>query len=613
MAGGVAGAMKGGYGGAALGVAAGLGAAKSDITFLIRHPMYMTRLNEDQHNLILQNSQSLYQRKQNYEHDFRYQTLKLNKVAGTYQKPAVSNRDAQELCNKYRGVVGDVYLTVRIPSPAQSSMINHIYSNFGCECVSDYFTTTPLNIHSSMKGGIYKFSQIEGGAIQSSITDPTLRDILRQILQNGVKFQPHRFNVENVPDTIEHNPDLDVQIETDPTKIKTWTKEIWIKYKNTTKAADVIKAIKALPNYGLRDEEWEQYKDKIRTGKDTDLLEDVDRIISNRDSGEVVTLGKITPDIKDLQLEIEELTARVDHITKENERLQTEKQDLDTKRTEAETKLSKAEDDLQKTRKQLTDLQTEKADVERQLADCQQNIETYSQDIESLNEQLRTCKVDLDNAIKSQGTIGTINTAEIKTLKAKVKELETTVASKQTELDEATNRATALQARVGELETTISNNTEALNKLKKECDDAKKKLADEVQSHKEDKEDLTQQLNNERRLTLNKTDEVNRLTKEKENLENQKFDIERQLRETIEAKDKVQKQLDRCRKDRPRPGRPSTTPAECPPVVPSTVPNECNLMSAILNDPYEVDLKEFGNEGYTRFYVLLVNIVHNIK
>lgn len=212
--------MKGGYTGAALGAIGGLGAAKSDITFLIRHPTFMARINEDQQNLILANSQALYQRKQNYEHDFKFQTYKLNKIAGSYQKPAVSNREAQEACNRLRGVT-NVYLTVNLPSSIQKDQIDYIYKNFGCECVSDFFANTPLNIHSSMKGGIYQFSQIAGGAIKSSITDPTLIDILRQILQNGVKFQPYRFNIDNVPVPVERSPDEDIHIEIDPTKIKT--------------------------------------------------------------------------------------------------------------------------------------------------------------------------------------------------------------------------------------------------------------------------------------------------------------------------------------------------------------------------------------------------------
>lgn len=573
--------MKGGYTGAALGAIGGLGAAKSDITFLIRHPTFMTRLNEDQQNLILANSQALYQRKQNYEHDFKYQTFKLNKIAGSYEKPALSNRKAQEISNEIRGVT-NVYLRVNLPSIPQQKQINHIYETFGCECVSDFFSDKPFNIYSSMKGGVYQFSQIPGGGIKSSITDPTLIDILRQILQNGVKFQPYRFSVDNIPDPVEHHPDLDVHIEIDPTKIKTWTRETWIKYKNITKDSEVIKAIKALENYGLRDEEWNQYKDKIRTDTDQHLLEDIDKIIRSRDTGEIVVIGKVLPTIKELALQLEELEARTQHLTKQTETLQAEKEALETRINDVEGKRAKAEADLQTTRQQVTNLETEKADVERQLADCQQNIETYSQDIESLNDQLRKCKVDLDNAVKAQETVGTVNTAEIKTLRAKVKELEATIASKTADLDS----------------------------LKKECDDHKKKLADEIQSHKEDKEDLTQQLNNERRIVLNKTDEVNRLIKEKENLENQKFDIERQLRESIEAKDKVQKQLDRCRKDKPRPGRPTTTPEGCAPTT--TIPNECNLMRDLLNDPYEIDIKERDN-GLSRMTDLLSLIVHGMN
>lgn len=47
-----------------------------------------------------------------------------------------------------------------------------------------------------MEPGLYKFSKISKGGIQSPITDSTLRDILRQILENGAKFEPCEFEVD---------------------------------------------------------------------------------------------------------------------------------------------------------------------------------------------------------------------------------------------------------------------------------------------------------------------------------------------------------------------------------------------------------------------------------
>lgn len=193
---------------------------KSDIEFLIKYPTLMKRVSEDERNLLLANSQALYQRKQNYEHDFRYQTLKLNKIAGSYQKTGVSNREAQEKYVKERKV-SDVFVEVLLPSQPQLDMVNTIFNAFGCECVSDRFELIPLSIRSDMFPGIYKFSRIEDG-IRSDITDSTLREILRQILENGVKFQECNFEIDALevedirpitPITISPHPEID------PTKI----------------------------------------------------------------------------------------------------------------------------------------------------------------------------------------------------------------------------------------------------------------------------------------------------------------------------------------------------------------------------------------------------------
>lgn len=176
--------------------AAGIaGSMKSDVEFLLKYPMLMKRVDEDEKNLMLANSQQLYQRKQNYEHDFKFQTLKLNKIAGSYQKAGVSNRDAQEKYNKERGV-SDVNVEIFLPSPVQQKQIDYIYETFGCECISDHFEYTPLSIRDNMPSGIYQFSRIESGGIQSAITDTTLREILRRILENGVKFQGCTFEIE---------------------------------------------------------------------------------------------------------------------------------------------------------------------------------------------------------------------------------------------------------------------------------------------------------------------------------------------------------------------------------------------------------------------------------
>lgn len=83
-----------------------------------------------------------------------------------------------------------------LPSTPQWFQIKHIYDTFGCECISDHFENKPLSIHNGMQEGLYKFSKLQSGAIQSQITDTTLRDILRRILENGVKFSGCNIEVQ---------------------------------------------------------------------------------------------------------------------------------------------------------------------------------------------------------------------------------------------------------------------------------------------------------------------------------------------------------------------------------------------------------------------------------
>lgn len=206
---------------AALGALGAVSSMKSDIEFLIKYPTLMKRVSENERDLMLANSQQLYQRKQNYEHDFRFQTLKLNKISGSYQKSTVTNRDAQEKYNDERSV-NDAFIEVLLPSSDQQSVIRNIFRTFGCECVSDHFESNPLIINNNMDAGIYRFSRIQSDGIHSAITDTTLREILRQILENGVKFSS--CDIEVVPQE-PVKPRQVVTIETttrpeiDPTKI----------------------------------------------------------------------------------------------------------------------------------------------------------------------------------------------------------------------------------------------------------------------------------------------------------------------------------------------------------------------------------------------------------
>lgn len=57
-----------------------------------------------------------------------------------------------------------------------------------------------------MKPGLYRFSKLERGGLLSEITDNTLRNILRQILENGTKFDTCSHRVITRDDTVYTTP-----------------------------------------------------------------------------------------------------------------------------------------------------------------------------------------------------------------------------------------------------------------------------------------------------------------------------------------------------------------------------------------------------------------------
>lgn len=111
-------------------------------------------------------------------------------------------------------------------------------------------------------------------------------------------------------------------------------------------------------------------------------------------------------------------------------------------------------------------------------------------------------------------------------------------------------------------------------RIKNDLRDKQAALEEEIRRHKVDFEDLTQQLNNERRKALNLQDEVNRTKKDKENLEKRVSDLEKQLADEKAKKPEGKK---------PEGKKPKGTPGEC------------ELMKSILSDPYSYELKTRGD------------------
>lgn len=257
--------------------------------------------------------------------------------------------------------------------------------------------------------------------------------------------------------------------------------------------------------------------------------------------------------------------------------LRNEIADLKVQITQKDTELQTSKANLDQQVANYAILVQQKSDLDEQLKQCRATIQSHTDDIDTLNqekedlkEQLRQCKIDHKNVTQAKDTCDLINSRKIKELEAKIKDLEEQIKERQIEIDAqkqglsaSVSRAELLSKQYKDLEAKLTQQTNISNLYKQEADSFKA---------------------------------------QKENLENQKADIERQLREALAAKDEITKQLEEEKK-KPRPATPER---------PKKFPDECNLMKEVLNDPYEIDIKERDN-GLSRFLDLVASISEGMK
>lgn len=558
------------------------------VDFLIRYPTLMTRIDENERDMLLANSQQLYQRRQNYEHDFKYQTLKLNKIAGSYQKLSVTNRDAQEVFNKELGV-GNGFVEILLPSEEQEKQINHIYETFGCECISDRFVETPLAIYSGMNSGLYKFSKIESGGITSLITDTTLRGILKQILENGVKFSgcPIEVDKSSTQTSYLRVPKSRVKpkviFTTD--NIKDWALDKWDTYRLQTDKPEIIDTLKKLPHHGLTDEEWEQHKDHFKDIDDDKLLELVNQIINGRETGEsiIIKLPKRPPTEADVDKLNQTITTLTAEITNLQEQIKSNDQVCEANKQQLEEEKRALQTQLTQCQQQHSEITKEKEGKEGQITIIQGQINSLTLEKLELEKQLNECKNQIKRLIAAQKRCDEINTAEIKRLKGELEKCEkekeellgqiNTIKEQLKDLnkqlegvnallttctkakEDKDKEITTLNEKIKELNlrpTTTDHQTlrgqleaktKELEELQKQCeadktelDKKKRELEAEIHQHKVDKEELEQKLNDERRRAINEKDEINKLKKQ---IEDSKGDRDKitQLEEQLKTKE----------------------------------------------------------------------------
>lgn len=280
--------------------------------------------------------------------------------------------------------------------------------------------------------------------------------------------------------------------------------------------------------------------------------------------------------IYQLTKEIENQQINNKEFIKLETNLRNEIADLKVQITNKDTELQASKANLDNQVANYAILVQQKNDLDEQLKQCRETIKSHTDDIDTLNqekadlaEQLRQCKIDHKNVTQAKDTCDLINARKIKELEAKIKDLEEQIKERQIEIDAqkqgltaSVNRAELLSKQYKELEAKLTQQTNISNLYKQEADSLKA---------------------------------------QKENLENQKADIERQLREALAAKDAIAKQLEEEKK--------KDKPARKPP---KKIQNECALMKEILNEPYNVDIKSRDN-GLSRFIDLIYEVTKSIK
>lgn len=268
-----------------------------------------------------------------------------------------------------------------------------------------------------------------------------------------------------------------------------------------------------------------------------------------------------------------EIAANQQSCDAEKERLNSEKQAIQEQLNACQQRvqeLSKAKTDKEGEIGVIQDtvsaLSLEKADLLKKLKECNDMIKRLrqmqatcdrvnTQKIKDLEAQIRECqqeKQDCKDQLDKVKTEIAANKQKLTQLQGELERCNTEDAVKQVEI---TALKRQLEEKQGQLEGRPTQ--EVIDALKAEYEATKKRLEAEIHQHKVDKEDLTQQLNNERVRAINEKDEINRLKKQIEDskgdrdkiaeLEEKIQEIELEKASADERIAAKQRELEQCR------------------------------------------------------------------
>lgn len=181
--------------------------------------------------------------------------------------------------------------------------------------------------------------------------------------------------------------------------------------------------------------------------------------------------------------------------------------------------------------------------------------------------------------------------------------------------DEVTRLKNEIELKLHEIDdkkATIEQCEAEKGRLTKDIEAKQAQLLDEQRSRKEEKEELEQKLNDERRKYLDERDKANRLTKEKEDAakaleakvkectDKQASDLNAWNAERAKLEAQVKEWKDKY-DQRPRQE-----------VSGRDAPGQCELFKDLLDEPYEFNLKERGN-GWNAFMDLVFALAEESK
>lgn len=321
----------------------------------------------------------------------------------------------------------------------------------------------------------------------------------------------------------------------------------------------------------------------------------------------------IGPDEYPLTILYESCITRYDELRDQHEQLTRERAELAKERDRLNKEIETHQGTIVEKDRVITDRETQLANQVKELEEKNKAIEVKDREITNKVTELNKALENLKNLEQSKEAEIKAKEEELKQRAEKIKEMEGQLKESEekiAEYDKALNECTTEnRAKLRDMALKLQDLLTNQAKKQKECEDAKKQLEDasfklreEVEKHEEDKRELTQKLNDERRALLNKTDEANRLSKEKGELEKANEELTTAKTQLESTKNQLESDIAGLQQDL----KTATDKSKF-------TKSLCQFVKEMAFDSrYEIDMKE-RKSGLSAFTDIAFELVHNYK